>query len=206
MPDSDRRLLNAGQSRHDAKRASPDADRRRRANRRGFIGLACFAGVLTLIGVVAGTSGSSVPDMPASFGPGNDCYYVTTPAEAANLEKQGKCQQGDVSAQAPQSWVTRYYPFYNSSWYKSTIVPKSAQGQYSGYMSTFGAANVTEIAQEAPAAKYVDSNGNIVTGADAGVSGDGMSIGGHDGGSGGGGGDGGGDGGGGGGHGGGGGE
>jgi len=122
----------------------------------------------------------------------------------ANLEKQGKCQQGDVSAQAPQSWVTRYYPFYNSSWYKSTIVPKSAQGQYSGYMSTFGAANVTEIAQEAPAAKYVDSNGNIVTGADAGVSGDGMSIGGHDGGSGGGGGDGGGDGGGG--HGGGGGE
>jgi hypothetical protein len=54
--------------------------------------------------------------------------------------------------------------------------------QYSGYMSTFGAANVTEIAQEAPAAKYVDSNGNIVTGADAGVSGDGMSIGGHDGG------------------------
>jgi hypothetical protein len=196
MPDSDRRLLNAGQSRLHAEYKSPYEARRRRANRRGLIGLACFAGVVVaLICVAALTSGSSVPDMPASFGPGNDCYYVTTPAEAANLEKQGKCQQDDVSAQAPQSWVTRYYPFYNSSWYKSTIVPKSAQSHYSGYMSTFGAANATEIAQEAPAAKYVDGNGNVVTGADAGVSGDGMSMGGHDGGSGGGGGDFGGDGG-----------
>jgi hypothetical protein len=161
----------------------PDSDRRRR---RGLIGLVCIAGVVVALICVGLNSGSSVPDMPASFGPGNDCYYVTTPAEAANLEKQGKCQQDDVSAQAPQSWVTRYYPFYNSSWYKSTIVPKSAQSHYSGYMSTFGAANATEIAQEAPAAKYVDGNGNVVTGADAGVSGDGMSMGGHDGGSGGG--------------------
>ena len=54
-------------------------------------------------------------------------------------------------------------------------------------MSSFGAANVTEIAQQAPAAKYLDSNGNVVTGSDAGVSGDGdgTSMGGHDGGSGG---------------------
>jgi hypothetical protein len=192
MPDSDRRLLNAGQSRLDAKHASPHANRRRGANRRGFIGLACFAAVAALIFVLIRSSGASVPDMPASFGPGNDCYYVTTPAEAANLEKQGKCPQGDVSAQAPQSWVTSYYPFYNSSWYKSTIVPQSAQADYSGYMSSFGAANATEIAQQAPAAKYLDSNGNVVTGSDAGVSGDGTSIGGHDGGSGGGGGDGGG--------------
>ena len=147
---------------------------------------------MALICVAGLTSGSSAPDMPASFGPGNDCYYVTTPAEAANLEKQGKCAQGDVPARAPQSWVTGYYPFYNSSWYKSTIVPQSAQADYSGYMSSFGAANATEIAQQAPAAKYLDSNGNVVTGSDAGVSGDGTSIGGHDGGSGGGGGDGGG--------------
>ena len=175
----------------------PDSDRRRR---RGLIGLVCIAGVVVALICVGLNSGSSVPDMPASFGPGNDCYYVTTPAEAANLEKQGKCPQGDVSAQAPQSWVSSYYPFYNSSWYKSTIVPQSAQADYSGYMSSFGAANATEIAQQAPAAKYLDSNGNVVTGSDAGVSGDGTSIGGHDGGSGGGGGDGGGSDGGGGGH------
>ena len=89
-----------------------------------FIGLACFAAVAALIFVLIRSSGASVPDMPASFGPGNDCYYVTAPAEAANLEKQGKCPPGDVSAQAPRSWVTSYYPFYNSSWYKSTIVPR----------------------------------------------------------------------------------
>jgi hypothetical protein len=130
--------------------------------------------------------------MPASLGPGNDCYYVMTPAEAADMVYLSKCPRNDVPAQAPQSWVIRYYPFYDSSWYKSNIVPKSAQADYAGYMSTFGAANATEIAKEAPAAQYVDGYGNIVTGAHAGVSGDGTSIGGHDSGGGDGGGDGGG--------------
>jgi len=169
------------------------AARRHRVTGWGLIGPGCAVVAIIVLAIVNRSSGPSTPDLPASFGPGSDCYYVMTPTETANLEKQGKCRSGAVAAQAPQSWVVRYYPFYNSSWYKNSIVPPAAQAEYSGQMSSFGTENATEIAKEAPTAQYVDGNGDTVTGTDAGVSGDGTSISDDSGGSDGGGGDGGGD-------------
>ena len=155
----------------------PDADRRRLALRGGCLVVVLGLGAAILISALTGAGdSSSPPDMPASLGPGNDCYYVMTPAEAANMHILSKCPRNDVPAQAPQSWVIRYYPFYDSPWYQGNVVPQSDQADYAAYMSTFGAQNATEIAAQAPAALYDGGAGTIVTGANAGVSRDGTSI------------------------------
>jgi hypothetical protein len=155
----------------------PDADRRRIALRGGCLVVALGLGAAILIPALNGTGDlSSPPDMPASLGPGNDCYYVRTPGEAANMHILSKCPRNDVPAQAPRSWVIRYYPFYDSPWYQHNVVPQSDQADYAAYMSNFGAENATEIAEEAPAAQYDGGAGTIVTGANAGVSRDGTSI------------------------------
>ena len=160
----------------------PDVDRRRLAIRGGCLVAVCGVAAAILIPTLAGVYDSSTPpDLPASLGPGNDCYYVMTPAESASMHVLSKCPRNDVPAQAPQSWLIRYYAFYDSTWYQGNVVPKSDQASYASYMATFGAQNATEIAAEAPDAEYVDTDGTIETGSHAGVSRDGRSVGGHDG-------------------------
>lgn len=162
----------------------PEMPRKRHPLRIAAVLLGLMVGIVVVAAIV-NRGGSSVPDMPASFGPGNTCYYVMDPAEAASLKQQGKCQRSDAPVQAPHSWLVTYYAFYDSAWYRSTIVAKSAQSSYDSYMTTFGNENATEIDEQAPKARYVDSDGAVVSGSDAGVSSDGKSITGGDDGSGG---------------------
>ena len=158
-----------------------EAERARREakkDQRSLTGVWMFAVVVVAAIVITAVlhKNSGTPDMPATFGPGNTCYYVADPGEVASLKQHGNCLKGSVAAKAPQRWVVSYYPFYNSSWYRTAIVPKADQSSYGTYMDAFGTSHSIEIAEEAPEAKYRDSNGKIVTGSDAGVSSDGHGI------------------------------
>ena len=142
---------------------------------RPFWKMALLITGIAAVAVITGCS-TSTPDMPVTFGDGNECYYVKSPTEVVNLKKQNHCPQSAQPAQAPTSWVESYYPFYRSDWYESNIVPSSEQSSYWSYMTAFGKMYAGAINVDAPEAEYLDGSGNVVSGNDAGVSSDGTSI------------------------------
>lgn len=132
--------------------------------------------MVALAMMLAACGQSSVPDVPAASANGHDCYYVKSPQEAQNLKQQGRCPQNSVAMQAPMWWIIMYYPMLNSPWYRNNIVPASARSSYKTQMTTFGDTYANRIKAQAPKAKYLDEEDNVVTGQKAGVSEDGESF------------------------------
>jgi uncharacterized membrane protein YgcG len=158
------------------------ARRPQRLRRRHWAGLVTFAVVVIVIVAVAVYRSQSGSDLvlPKAFGQDGKCYYVQSPSEVTKLKKAGHCPASSVPAQAPNTWLYFYYPFYNSRYYSSNYVPADDDDAYQGYLRGFDDQFSAEIGEDAPAATYVTSSGTDETGAQAGVGADGTSLGSDD--------------------------
>jgi hypothetical protein len=121
------------------------------------------------------------PVLPKTFGQDGKCYYVHSPSEVTRLKHAGHCSATSVPAQAPNSWLFLYYPFYNSRYYTSSYVSPDDEAAYQSYLRGFDGQYAAEIGEYAPTAKYVTSSGADETGAQAGVGADGTTLGSDDG-------------------------
>jgi uncharacterized membrane protein YgcG len=149
-----------------------------RLRRRHWAGLITFIVVVVVIAVAVyrSQSGSDLV-LPKAFGQDGKCYYIQSPSEVTKLKKAGHCPGSSVPAQAPNSWLFFYYPFYGSRYYTANYVPTDDDAAYQGYLRGFGDEFAAEIGEDAPDATYVTSSGTDETGAQAGVGDDGTSLG-----------------------------
>jgi hypothetical protein len=120
------------------------------------------------------------PVLPRAFGQDGKCYYVRSPTEVSKLKQAGHCPASSVPAQAPNSWLFLYYPFYNSRYYTSNYVSSSNDSAYQSYLRAFDDDYSAEISEDAPSATYVTGSGSDETGAQAGVGADGTTLGSDD--------------------------
>ena len=126
------------------------------------------------------TQAGADPVLPKSFGQDGKCYYIKSPSEVTKLKQAGHCPASSVPSQAPSSWLFLYYPFYNSRYYTSNYVSQDDDDAYQGYLRSFDDEYSGEISEDAPTATYVTSSGTDETGAQAGVSADGTTLGSDD--------------------------
>ena len=140
-----------------------ESDRRRGANRRGFIGLACFAAVAALVFVNPdfGLVGARLDQLR----PGKRLLLRHDPGGGGQPGKAGQVRAGRRVRAGPAILGNQLLTLLKLLLVQEHDRP-DRPAEYSGYMSSFGAANATETS---PPPQYVDSNGNVVTGSDAGV-------------------------------------
>jgi len=158
------------------------ARRRPRLRRRHWAGVVTFAVVVTVIALLVYRNQSGAgPVLPKAFGQDGKCYYVHSRSEVTRLKQAGHCPASSVPAQAPNSWLFLYYPFYSSRYYTSNYVSPDDDAAYQSYLQGFDDEYAAEIGDDAPTAIYVTSSGADETGAQAGVGTDGTTLGSDDG-------------------------
>ncbi len=127
-------------------------------------------GALAMTGLVGCGASSGDPSYtPAAYyqtvGDVNDCYYVTSPAEAASLISAGLCPAGSVAYQMPVSWEEEYYDYYSSPAYYNTYIPVSSRSIYVNYTRvSFHTKYSTQITKASSKAVYKSSSGGTVSG------------------------------------------
>lgn len=130
------------------------------------------AGAVLLTAGAAGCNlddGSDAVYTPAAYyqtvGGVNDCYYVSTPAEAVDLMSQGLCPAHSVPTLMPVYWEEEYYSYYSSPAYYDTYVPASYRSRYTSVTITmFKTKYSKQISTASSKAVYKSSTGGTVTG------------------------------------------
>jgi hypothetical protein len=129
------------------------------------------AGAVTIGLVCATACGSTTSGLaatttyaPAAYGQGNECYYISTPAEVTALIAAGLCPRGSVATPMPLSWEETYWAYYSSPAYYDTYVPSASRTVYTHDKTTFGKTYRTAITSLASHATYKSSSGTTVHG------------------------------------------
>lgn len=131
--------------------------------------LATAVGAATIAGCGLDSGGDDPTYTPAAYyqtvNGVNDCYYVSTPVEVADLISAGLCPIHSVAMMMPVMWEEEYYSYYSSPAYYNTYVPVANRSVYVKYtVVSFKTKYSAGITKMSSSAKYKSSSGGTVSG------------------------------------------
>lgn len=118
--------------------------------------LATAIGSVASVALLSGCGGGKATSFrPMAFGENNACYYVDSPSEVFDLQREGLCDRNWGMRRAPDSWLYRYSNYYYSPAYVNHYVPAQHRSVIIRQGTDFQRVHSADIARAQSSASYV---------------------------------------------------